>query len=141
MTNHNNGRPYGDTAVYSKIQFAEGYPYHRSIHGVEFTVIELSTKQELTIIGVYHLPRIAVSRLCSALVDIIAQDTSEQNIIIGDLNIDWMVEPQRQSLYYIMVTDNCYRQLISTCTTDNKTTIDHIYTDITSKVNLGVSET
>ena len=94
MTHHSNGRPYGSTAVYSKLPFAEGYPYHRNINGTEFTVVKLTTKQELTIIGVYRSPRIAGSLLCSALVDVVAKDTSDQNIIIGDFNIDWMAEAQ-----------------------------------------------
>ena len=33
--------------------------------------------------------------------------------------------------------DNSYRQLISTSTTDNHTTIDHIYTNIPSTVKSG----
>ncbi|CAB3994305.1 Hypothetical predicted protein [Paramuricea clavata] len=70
------------------MQFAEGYPYSRNIDGIEFTVVKLATKQELTIIGVYRSPRIPVARLYCALIDIIAQDTSEQNIIIGDFNIN-----------------------------------------------------
>jgi hypothetical protein len=40
-----------------------------------------------------------------------------------------------------MVRDNGYTQLISTCTTDNKTIIDHIYSNIADTVNLGVLET
>ena len=130
MTNHNNGRPCGGTAVYSKIPFADGYPYSHNISGIEFTVIKLADKQELTIIGVYRSPKIAVARLYSALVDIIGQDTSEQNIVIGDFNIDWMLETQRRSLYSIMVRDNGYAQLISKSTTDNNTTIDHIYMNV-----------
>ena len=47
MTHHSNGRPYGGTAVYSELPFAEGYPYHRNINGTEFTVVKLTTKQEL----------------------------------------------------------------------------------------------
>jgi hypothetical protein len=54
-----------------------------------------------------------------------------------------MVETRRESFYNVMARDNGYRQLISTCTTDNKTTIDHIYTYhiYTSTVNSGVLET
>ena len=103
MSHHSNGRPYGGTAVYRKISFVERYPYRRNINGIEFTIIKITTRQELTIIGVYRLPRIAASVLCSALVDVVTQDTSEQNIIIGDFNIDWMAESQRQPLYNVMV--------------------------------------
>ena len=81
MSHHNNSRSYGGTAVYSKVPFVEGYPYRRNINGIEFTVIKITTKQELTIIGVYRSPRIAAGLLCSVLVDVVTQDTSEQNII------------------------------------------------------------
>ena len=141
ITHHSNGRPYGGTAVYSRVRFLEGYPYHRNINGIEFTVVKIATREELTIIGVYRSPRIAAGLLCSALIDVIAQVTSEQNIIIGDFNVDWMAENQRQLLYNVMVRDNRYRQLISTCTTDNHTTIDHIYTNIATTVNSGILET
>ena len=141
MAHHSNGRPYSGTAVYSKVPLVEGYPYHRNINDIEFTVFKITTRQELTIIGVYRSPRIACSLLYSALVDVVAEDTSEQNIIIGDFNIDWMAESQRQSLYNVMVRDNSYEQLISTCITDNHTIIDHIYTNIASIVNSGVLET
>ena len=57
MTHHSNGRPYGDTAVYSKVPFVEGYPYRRNIDNIEFTVVKITTRQELTIIGVYHCQR------------------------------------------------------------------------------------
>ena len=32
-------RPYGGTAVYSRVPCTEGYPYARNINGVEFTII------------------------------------------------------------------------------------------------------
>ena len=67
---HSNGRAYGGTAVYSKVSFVEVYPYRRNINGIEFTVIKITTRQELTIIGVYRSPRIAAGVLCSALVDV-----------------------------------------------------------------------
>jgi hypothetical protein len=134
MTYHNNRRPYGGTIVYSEIPFVEGYPYNHNINGIEFTVIKVSSNNDLTIIAVYRSPRIPVTRLCSALLDIITQDTSHhQNIIIGDFKVDWLVETRRQALYNVMVRDNFYKQLISTFTTDNQTIIDI--------VNSGVLET
>ena len=39
MLHHSNGRPYGGTAVYSKVSFVEGYPYRCNINGIEITVI------------------------------------------------------------------------------------------------------
>ena len=51
-------------------------------------------------------------------------------IILGDFNINWLVETERRPLCNLLVRDKHYKQLISTYTTDNKTVIDHIYTNI-----------
>ena len=141
MSFHSSGRPYGGTAIYTKGPLIQGYPYSRNINGIEFSIAKIDSNQDLTIIAVYRSPRIHVSRLCSALVDIIAQDASQQNIIIGDFNVDWMIQTQRQSLYDVLVRDNGYQQLISTYTTDNNTIIDLIFTNISDKINSGVLET
>jgi hypothetical protein len=124
--------------VYSKIPFVQGYPYSHNINGIEFTVIKVTSNDDLAIIAVYRCPKIPVVRLCSALLNIITQDTSHQNIIIGDFNVNWLVETQRQSLYNVMVRDNFYKQLISTFMTDNQTIIDHIFTNTANIVNSGV---
>ena len=53
-----------------------------------------------------------------------------------------MVESERQSLYNLMVIENSYRQIISSCTADNGTVIDHLYTDlIEEEIQAGVLET
>ena len=64
-------------------------------------------------------------------------------IILGDLNINWLVETERGPLFNLLVRDKHYKQLISTYTTDSKTLIDHIYTNIKSHsdVQAGVLET
>ena len=75
-----------------------------------------------------------LTHLCATLQDIVVEHTcnSQQNIIIGDFNVNWMVDTERQSLYNVMITDNGYTQLISSYTTDSNTLIDHIYTNITN---------
>ena len=35
MSSQNNRRPYHGTAVYSKLPFVEGYPYHRDYKRIE----------------------------------------------------------------------------------------------------------
>ena len=60
-------RPYGGTAVYSRIPLIDGYPLSRIINGVEFTVIKTNDRPDLTIIGLYRSPKIAISRLLDAL--------------------------------------------------------------------------
>ncbi len=43
-------RPYGGTAVYSRIPLIDGYPRARIINGVEFTVIKTNDRPDLTIL-------------------------------------------------------------------------------------------
>ena len=120
------GRPYGGTAVYSRIPLKEGYPHAHNISGIEFTIIKTESHPNLTIIGLYRSPNIALSRLLCALRTI----------------VNWMVESDRQSLYNLMVIENNYSQLITDFTTDNKTLIDHVYTNlIEEQVHAGILET
>ena len=136
------GRPYGGTAIYSRIPLKEGYPYAHNTNGIEFTIIKTESHPNLTIIGLYRSPSIALSRLLSALRTILDEDSSSQNIFIGDFNINWMAETDRQSLYNLMLRENDYRQLISSFTTDNRTLIDHLYTNlIEEEINAGILET
>ncbi len=127
-------RPYGGTAVYSRIPLMDGYPLGRIINGVEFTVIKKNHRPDLTIIGLYRSPKIAVSHLLDALHIIRDENSSSQNLIFGDYNVNWMLESERQSLYNLMVVENSYRQM-SGFTTDNGTLIDHLYTDLVEEEN------
>ena len=80
--------------------------------------------------------------LCSTLANILDEHTSLRNIVIGDFNVNWLVNSERQLLYNVMVRDNNYRQLIIDVTTDNNTLIDHIFTNIPdSETASGVLET
>ena len=135
-------RPYGGTAVYSRMPLINGYPLSRIINGVEFTVIKTNDCPDLTIIGLYRSPKIAISRLLDALRIIRNENSSSQNLVIGDFNVNWMVKSERQSLYNLMVIENSYRQIISGFTTDNGTLIDCLYTDlIEEEIHAGLLET
>ena len=57
-------RPYGGTAVYSKIPYLPGYPYCNNIHGIEITVIKITGLPDWTIIGIYRSPKVPVRQLC-----------------------------------------------------------------------------
>ena len=103
------------------------YPYSNNINGIEFTVIKVNSYEHINIIAVYRSPQVPLTHLCSALQHIV--DHSSHNIFIGDFNVNWLVEVERQSLY-VMVRDNGYRQIIDNSTTGNNTLIDHIYTNI-----------
>ena len=126
--NSNNGlRPYGGTAVYSRIPYLPGYPYCHNTHGVEITVIKITTHEDWTILGIYRSPKVPVRQLCQAMTELLNGISPNNNIILGDFNINWLVETERRSIYNLLVRDNGYKQLISSYTTDNKTLIDHIY--------------
>lgn len=56
--------------------------------------------------------------------------SSEFNIFIGDFNDSWLDEKERIPLYNLFVQDHSYRQLVANYTTENRTTIDHIYTNL-----------
>ena len=51
-------------------------------------------------------------------------------MIRGDFNVNWLIDTEKRPLYNLLVNDKHYKQLISTYTTDSKTVIDHIYTNI-----------
>ena len=53
---NNTTRPFGGTAVYSRIQFIPGHPYSFNRNGVEITVIRCMDLPHITIIGVYRSP-------------------------------------------------------------------------------------
>jgi hypothetical protein len=114
------GHPFGGTAIYSRVPFVDGYPYAHNINGIEFTIIKTISHPNLTIIGLYRSPSIALSHLLSALRTILDEDSCLQSILIGDFNVNWMVKSDCQSLY-LMIIENNYRQLITDFTTDNRT--------------------
>ena len=140
----NASRPYGGTAVYSKIPYLPGYPCCNNIHGIELTVIKITSLVDWTIVGIYRSPKVPVRQLCQAITETLNNIMPDNNIIIlGDFNINWLVETERRPLFNLLVRDKHYKQLISTYTTDNKTLIDHIYTNIKSHsdIQTGVLET
>jgi len=124
-----NTRPYGGTAIYSRHSFASGFPYNSNTNGIEITVVKVSTLPNVTITAIYRSPKISLTLLCRSLIQVLDSISSQYNIIIGDSNVNWMNEIERRPLYNLLVTERNYKQLISHYTTDNRTIIDHIYTD------------
>ena len=122
-------RPYGGTAVYSRVDYYPGYPYCCNINGVEITVLRFVNLPHVTNIGVYRSPRVPLRELCVALSELLDQPLSHTNIFVGDFNVNWCIETERAPLYDLFARNN-YRQLVSCCTTDSKTCIDHVYTNL-----------
>ena len=125
-----NTRPFGGTAVYSRIQFIPGSPYCFNRNGVELTIMKCMRLPYLTIIGVYRSPKVPVTQLCIVLRQVLLHTTTLYNIFLGDFNINWLNETDRVPLYDLFITENNYRQLVSLYTTDSKTAIDHIYANL-----------
>ncbi|PFX15510.1 ATP-dependent DNA helicase PIF1 [Stylophora pistillata] len=53
-----NLRPYGGTAVYSRVDYYPGYPYSCNSHGIEITAIRLMTAPHIHIFGIYRSPSV-----------------------------------------------------------------------------------
>ena len=134
-------RPYGGTAVYSRISFIAGYPVCKNTNGGEITIIKVSTLPHVTInIGVYRSPRVPIRQMCASLMELLTLHCSYFNVFIGDFNVNWLIEKEKIPLYYLFIRDHSYRQLVSCY--DNRTTIDHIYTNLPeNQVNLHILET
>jgi len=138
-----NERPYGGTAVYTHIDYYPGYPYCRNQNGIEITVMRFMIIPHITaVIAIYRPPAIPIRQLCSALTELLALSSTTLKIFIGDFNVNWLNITERATLYNLFITENHYQQLISRYTTDNKTCIDHIYTNIhKDKIQANVWET
>ena len=137
-----NRRPYGGTAVYSRVDYYPGYPYSCNSHGIEITAIRLMTAPHIHIFGIYRSPSVPIVQMCSALSNMLFSQASQLNVFIGDFNIDWLENAGRTSLYNLFVRDHGYKQLVSSYTTDNKTCIDHMYSNIPiSNIKVEVLET
>ena len=124
-----NTRPYAGTPIHSRHSFAPGLPYNSNTNGIEITVVKVSTLPNVTITAIYRSPKISLTLLCRSLIQVLDNISSQYNIIIGDFNVNWMNEMERRPLYNLLVTERNYKQLISHYTTDNRTIIDHIYTN------------
>ena len=74
--------------------------------------------------------------------EVLSLHSSNFNIFIGDFNVNWLNEKEKMPLQNFFIQENKYRQLISLFTTDNRTTIDHIYTNLPqSQVSVQLLET
>ena len=134
-------RPFGGTVVNSCVDYYPGYPYCHNTNGVEITVLRFLKLPHVTTIGVYHSPRVPLRQLCVAFSELLDQTLSHTNIFNGDFNVNWCIETERTPVYNLFARDN-YRQLVPCFTTDSKTCINHVYTNLlATHVNLLILET
>ena len=80
--------------------------------------------------------------MCLALTQILNSCCSDFNVFHGDFNVNYLIPKEKVPLFNFFIRENNYRQLVSSHTTDNRTTIDHIYTNLPeSQVTVHILET
>ena len=138
----NNIRPFGGTAVYSRLDYYPGYPYSSNTNGVEITMTRFMIIPHITIVAIYRSPAVSIRQMCNAIKDVLHTLPTKSNLFIGDFNVNWLNSLQRMSLYNLFIRDNDYRQVVACSTTDSHTCIDHIYTNLPdSQVSYQILET
>ena len=125
-----NVRPFGGMAVYSRMDYYPGYPYSCNSNGIEITAVRLMTAPNIHIFGIYRSPKVPVAQMCHALSELLTSRSSQLNVFMGDFNVNWLNNKDKVCLYNLFIRDHNYKQLVSCYTTDNRTCIDHIYTNI-----------
>lgn len=136
-------RPYYGMAIYSKNIFALGYPKKNNLHGVEITIFKLHDYRNLIIAGIYRYPKVTLQNLymaLSELIDLLAHE--RYSVIMGDFNTNLFDVSQTHTILKMMFQQSGYQQHINEYTTDNRTLLDHIYSNLPLQSTItGVSET
>ena len=92
--------------MYSKIPYCPGYPYCHNVHGIEITVIKISSCENCTVLGIYRSPKIPIRQLCRAVSEVLDTISTENIIMIGDFNVNWLIEADRDlCLIYLLETN------------------------------------
>jgi len=138
---------YG-TAVYIKnnIQCLSD-PTRCNYNDVEITMTVINYNHHpLYIIGIYRSSsKVTLIRMIEALDYIHSQhnlNTFIPTVILGDFNVNInQSSSEKNALLKYLITEKGYTQLINDYTTDYRTTIDHIYTNIQDQIEIsGVLE-
>ena len=140
--------PYG-TAVYvqENVELLSE-PLKCNYNDVEMTLIRVSQPVPyLHIVGIYRSKsKVKTSKFIDALRNLHSNFINDSNvpvILLGDFNINFIENTsEKKTLSRYLIEEKQYVQCIDEVTTDYKTQIDHIYTNIPEKVNnSGVLET
>ena len=144
---HATRTPYG-TAVYVKenVQLLSE-PLRCNYNDVEMTLIRVNQLvHNLHIAAIYRsTSKVKIARFINALKHLHSTFLNDPNtpvIILGDFNVNLNENAsEKNTLSKYLIEEKKYVQLISQVTTDYKTRIDHIYTNIPERVkNSGVLE-
>ena len=135
--------PYG-MAVYYKSHLMQDSPVRANMNGVEILVctIKSGPDNSIKVMAVYKPPAIPLRCLLNALYSAVRKNCEENNqlIIMGDFNIDIYGSTSDYKELQQFMSSIGVKQQISEMTTDMRTAIDHIYSNL-ENTTCGVSET
>ena len=136
----NNTRTCYGTAVYMKNKVCCVCPPMRAnVNDVEMTVTVVSGPvSDLHVVGIYRSKsKVNLKRFIDAidhLNDVIA-DQNTPTVILGDFNVNLLeMHSDSKALTKCLVEKRGYTQLITKCTTDYCSLLDHIYTNIPDRI-------
>ena len=137
---HHSRTPYG-TAIY--VNYAvqlHSEPLKCNSNDVEMTLLKLNQPvNNLHIVGIYcSKSKVSILRFIDALKHLhntFINDPYTPVIILGDFNVNLLQNASdKKTLSKYLIEEKQYVQLVSKVTTDYKTQIDHIYTNIPERV-------
>ena len=116
-------------------------PLRCNYNDTEITVTVINSPvNKIHIVGIYRSKsKVSLTRFIEALEHLhtgtIFTEPQSSVVILGDFNIN-LLEPssEQQAIQRYMIEEKGYTQLIKQFTTDYKTQIDHIYTNIPRQV-------
>ena len=134
--NQSNMRTSYGTAVYIKNDLnCTKLPYRFNMNNVEITVTVLSHPvTNFHIVGIYRSKTVRILHLIEALShlhDSVLTEPTIPIVLLGDFNINLLQDgAEQKALKAFLITNKGYKQLINQYTTDYRTQIDHIYTNV-----------
>ena len=110
-------------------------PYRLNMTNVEITVTVLSHPvANFHIVGIYRSKTVRILHLIEALShlhDSVLAEPTISTVLLGDFNINLLQDgAEQKALKAFLITNKGYKQLINQYTTDYRTQIDHIYTNV-----------
>ena len=135
--------PYG-IAVYYKSELMEQVPVIANMSAVEILVCEIKRKycSSVKVMAVYKPPAVPLQCLLNSLYSPVMKNCERDSrlIIMGDFNIDIYGSTSDYQQLEQFMSDMGLKQHFSEMTTDMRTAIDHIYSNL-ENITCGVSET
>ena len=134
--NQSNIRTSYGTAVYIKNDLnCTEIPYRFNTNDVEISVTVLGHPvPNFHIVGIYRSKIVRISQFIEALTHLhnsVLMKPTIPVVLLGDFNINLMQDgTEQKALKAFLITNKGYTQLINQYTTDYRTQIDHIYTNV-----------